>query len=93
MRRSHFKLTVSGLTTCSNCAALIPAHTVCPKCGFYKGEDVLKLEGDKKVAAPTKRRTRRNVAKTPKVEAEKATKVKKTAPSSAVTKKQKVVSE
>ena len=36
-RRANFKLTVEGLATCSNCGALIPSHTVCPECGYYKG--------------------------------------------------------
>ncbi|NLI95017.1 MAG: 50S ribosomal protein L32 [Erysipelotrichaceae bacterium] len=40
-RRTHFKLKVEGLTTCSNCGTLIPSHTVCPECGFYKGEEVI----------------------------------------------------
>jgi large subunit ribosomal protein L32 len=98
MRRTHFKLNVTGLTTCNNCAALIPAHTVCPQCGFYRGEDVLKLEGEKKVVAPSKRRARKQVKaaeenKDTKKAAEKTTKVKKTAPTTNVTKKQKVVSE
>ncbi len=41
MRRTHFKLGVPGLVTCPHCGALIPAHTVCPKCGYYKGEKVI----------------------------------------------------
>ncbi len=40
-RRSHAKLTVTGLVTCPNCGALIKAHHVCPKCGYYGGKQVL----------------------------------------------------
>lgn len=38
MRRTHFKLSVSGLVTCPNCGAMIKSHHVCPKCGFYAGK-------------------------------------------------------
>ncbi|HZJ89988.1 MAG TPA: 50S ribosomal protein L32 [Bacilli bacterium] len=40
LRRTHFKLSVSGLTTCPNCGALIKAHHVCPKCNYYAGRDI-----------------------------------------------------
>jgi len=42
LRRTHFKLAVSGLVTCPNCGATIKSHNVCPKCGYYNGKDVLK---------------------------------------------------
>ena len=32
LRRTHFKLSVSGLVTCPQCGAMIKAHHVCPKC-------------------------------------------------------------
>ncbi|MCQ2088285.1 MAG: 50S ribosomal protein L32 [Bacilli bacterium] len=38
MRRTHFKLSVSGLVTCPNCGAMIKSHHVCPKCGYYAGK-------------------------------------------------------
>jgi large subunit ribosomal protein L32 len=41
MRRSHFKLTVSGLITCANCGKLIRSHMVCNHCGFYGKKQVL----------------------------------------------------
>ena len=40
LRRTHFKLSVSGLVTCPNCGAMIKAHHVCPKCGYYAGKPV-----------------------------------------------------
>jgi len=45
-RRTHLKLTVPGMHTCSNpeCEALIPAHKACPSCGQYKGRQVVKLK-------------------------------------------------
>ena len=48
LRRTHFKLLAPGLIKCSNCGAMIPSHTICPKCGFYDKQPKLK------VAAPAK---------------------------------------
>ena len=58
LRRTHFKLAVSGLVTCPNCGEMIKAHQVCPKCGYYGGK-VVYLNGKvvketKKAAAPKK---------------------------------------
>ncbi len=47
LRRTHFKLSVSGLVTCSHCGAMIKAHHVCPKCGYYGGKAVLKVKNKK----------------------------------------------
>lgn len=33
---------------CSNCEANIMPHRACPKCGFYKGREVIKTQKDKK---------------------------------------------
>ena len=41
MRRTHFKLSVSGLVKCPNCGAMIKSHNVCPKCGYYAGKQVV----------------------------------------------------
>ena len=38
MRRTHFKLSVSGLVTCPQCGAMIKSHHVCPNCGYYAGK-------------------------------------------------------
>ena len=43
-RRTHFKLESTGLVTCPNCGAMIKAHHVCPKCGYYAGK-VVYLKG------------------------------------------------
>ncbi len=42
LRRTHFKLSVTGLVTCPNCGSMIRSHHVCPKCGFYGGKQVMK---------------------------------------------------
>ena len=49
MRRTHFKLSVSGLVKCPNCGATIKSQTVCPKCGFYNGKDVMTRQKEEKV--------------------------------------------
>ena len=49
MRRTHFKLSVSGLVKCPNCGATIKSHNVCPKCGYYNGKNVMAKNDDKAV--------------------------------------------
>lgn len=41
LRRTHFKLHVTGLVTCPKCGEMIKSHHVCPKCGFYAGKHVV----------------------------------------------------
>ena len=41
LRRSHFKLEVSGLSACPHCGVMIRSHRVCPECGYYKGKEVI----------------------------------------------------
>lgn len=48
LRRTHFKLNVTGLTTCPNCGTLIRAHHVCPECHHYAGKDVITKEEPKR---------------------------------------------
>ncbi len=43
-RRTHYKAEVPTLGTCSNCAASILYHRVCPECGFYRGKQVIQVE-------------------------------------------------
>ena len=40
----NMKLEAPQLVECSNCGNLIQAHRVCPKCGFYRGRQVLTPE-------------------------------------------------
>ena len=44
LRRTHFKLEVSGLTTCPQCGEMIKSHHVCPKCGYYAGKKVIEVK-------------------------------------------------
>ena len=43
-RRSHHALRAPTLVHCSNCQELIRPHRLCPKCGHYKGQEVLQVE-------------------------------------------------
>ncbi len=69
LRRTHFKLNVTGLVTCPNCGTMIKSHHVCPKCGFYDGKAVylngklVTKEAEKKAAAAGKKSTRKPAKK------------------------------
>ncbi|MCY3914769.1 MAG: 50S ribosomal protein L32 [Chloroflexi bacterium] len=45
-RRSHHALTLKHLLECENCGEYHIAHRVCPKCGSYRGEQVVEVESD-----------------------------------------------
>jgi large subunit ribosomal protein L32 len=40
-RRSHDHLTAQSLSDCPNCHEKKLPHRACPKCGFYKGREVI----------------------------------------------------
>ena len=72
-RRANWKGTVPATTTCKNCNAIIPTHTVCPECGFYKGK-LVSIKGQTEVAPvveeekPAKKATKKSTKKAEKVE-------------------------
>jgi large subunit ribosomal protein L32 len=39
--RTHWKLAVPAVTKCPQCAAHVPPHRACLKCGYYRGRQVL----------------------------------------------------
>ncbi len=44
-RRSiNMKLDAPQLVACNNCGNLVRPHHVCPKCGFYRGRQVISPE-------------------------------------------------
>ena len=47
-RRAHDALTGANLIACQNCGQMCLPHTICPKCGHYKGREVVEIEKDKK---------------------------------------------
>jgi len=48
-RRAHDALTITNLVQCSNCGEMRHSHTVCPKCGYYQGREIIaKAKAEKK---------------------------------------------
>lgn len=45
-RRTHYKLQVSGVTTCPNCGAVTKSHRACRECGYYKNKTVVERENE-----------------------------------------------
>ncbi|MDX8409313.1 MAG: 50S ribosomal protein L32 [Mariprofundales bacterium] len=41
MRRSHDKITVSGMSRCGECGEMTRPHHACPHCGHYRGREVV----------------------------------------------------
>ncbi len=40
-RRTHFKLSLPGVTKCPECGEVIKTHRACPECGNYKGKAII----------------------------------------------------
>jgi large subunit ribosomal protein L32 len=47
-RRTHDKMKAMGTSGCANCGNPIPPHRVCPKCGYYKGKQVINIKAKAK---------------------------------------------
>ena len=45
---NNSKLSAPTLTECKQCKAKIPAHIVCPECGYYKGVKRIETKADLK---------------------------------------------
>ena len=43
-RRAHDHLKAPGLSLCPNCHEPKLSHRVCPKCGYYKGKQVIGVD-------------------------------------------------
>ncbi|MBI3794846.1 MAG: 50S ribosomal protein L32 [Nitrospinae bacterium] len=43
-RRSHDALSAKSLATCPNCQEPKLPHHVCPSCGMYDGQEIIKVE-------------------------------------------------
>lgn len=58
-RRSHLALKTLGLSSCEHCHKPRLSHTICPHCGFYKGQErinVLEKELKKREKAKKKQK-------------------------------------
>ena len=42
-RRTHWKLAAPQLVPCPQCHELKPLHRVCLSCGYYKNQEVVKV--------------------------------------------------
>ncbi|MCL2727045.1 MAG: 50S ribosomal protein L32 [Bacteroidales bacterium] len=40
-RRTHQKLELPTLASCSNCSATVIYHRICPECGYYRGRLII----------------------------------------------------
>ena len=83
LRRTHFKLTVSGLIECPHCGEMISSHKVCPFCGYYDGKQIVLTKADKKKAieaAKSKAKASKNEEKSAKKKEEKVEKVEEVKP-------------
>ena len=47
-RTAQERLDMPGLVACPKCGELVRPHHVCKNCGTYDGEEVIKLEEEKK---------------------------------------------
>ena len=45
-RSSTWKLELPGMTKCPKCGEFVRTHRVCKSCGYYKGQEVVKVEND-----------------------------------------------
>ncbi|NQT47033.1 MAG: 50S ribosomal protein L32 [Candidatus Omnitrophica bacterium] len=43
-RRTHWKIRLNTLATCSHCKKRRPPHRICPHCGYYKGKPVVVIK-------------------------------------------------
>lgn len=46
-RRAHDSLQTMNLVQCSNCGEMRLPHTVCSKCGYYQGREIISKETKK----------------------------------------------
>ena len=45
-RRTHYKMAVPMRSICPQCREVKLPHQICLKCGYYKGREVIAIEGE-----------------------------------------------
>ena len=50
-RSAHWKLDMPGITKCPRCQKMKLNHRVCKHCGYYDGQQVVKVDVDAKASA------------------------------------------
>lgn len=59
LRRTHYKLKKTNLSTCSQCGKARRPHRVCPYCGYYNGRQVIEIKSiEEKKKEREKKRTK-----------------------------------
>ncbi|MFH1904964.1 MAG: 50S ribosomal protein L32 [bacterium] len=43
-KRTHKKLSLPAMATCSHCSQVKSPHRVCPHCGYYNGKKVVEIK-------------------------------------------------
>ena len=43
-KAANMKLAAPTLTKCTTCGNMILPHRVCPKCGSYRGKQIIKID-------------------------------------------------
>lgn len=43
-RRAHDALSLPSVAVCPHCREMMRPHRACPKCGYYRGREVVKRE-------------------------------------------------
>lgn len=49
-RRANWKLSLPGIVKCPRCQKMKLSHRVCKSCGYYDGEQIVKVDADEKKA-------------------------------------------
>ncbi|MBP5651456.1 MAG: 50S ribosomal protein L32 [Clostridia bacterium] len=49
-RKANWKISTPSISECPHCHELKQNHRVCPKCGYYDGEQKVVVEKEKKNA-------------------------------------------
>jgi large subunit ribosomal protein L32 len=43
-RKAAIKLGLPTATKCKNCGTVILPHSICPKCGYYQGREMIAIK-------------------------------------------------
>ncbi len=46
-RRANWKVSMPGMTECSQCGSMKLSHRACKECGYYKGKQVVSTDTSK----------------------------------------------
>ncbi|MBI2074550.1 MAG: 50S ribosomal protein L32 [Candidatus Levybacteria bacterium] len=58
-RRSSIKQATSAGILCPNCGTMNLPHTICKKCGYYKGKQIIKVSSKTKEKTETENKSKK----------------------------------